>query len=76
MLKDLGQVDGAIDALRRSVALDDKNAGAYNNLGLLLRRKGDAGGAKEAFTKAAEIRQAEADEKAKKLGQGPPEPKQ
>jgi Tfp pilus assembly protein PilF len=44
-LKQQGDVDGAIDALRRSVTLDKQNAAAWNNLGLMLRRKGDTAGA-------------------------------
>jgi Flp pilus assembly protein TadD len=54
-----------IDALRHSVTLNDSDAGAFNTLGLLLKRKGDSAGAKEAFAKAAALRQAEADKKAK-----------
>lgn len=69
-LKQQGDADGAIEALRRSVALDDLNAAAWNNLGLLLRRKGDTAGSAEAFAKAAEIRKAEEREKEKKLKQG------
>ena len=69
-LKQQGDTDGAIEALRRSVALDDQNAAAWNNLGLLLRRKGDQAGAQEAFAKAAAIRKAEEEEKEKKLQQG------
>ena len=60
-------MDGAIDALRHSVALDDKDAGAFNTLGLLLKRKGDEAGAKEAFARAAELRLATEQEKEKKL---------
>jgi len=69
-LKQQGDADGAIEALRRSVVLDGLNAAAWNNLGLLLRRKGDTAGAAEAFAKAAEIRKAEEREKEKKLKQG------
>jgi Flp pilus assembly protein TadD len=56
--------------LRRSVALDKQNAAAWNNLGLMLRRKGDAAGAQEAFANAAEIRRAEEREKEKQLQRG------
>jgi Flp pilus assembly protein TadD len=69
-LKQQGDVDGAIEALRHSVSLDDQDAGAFNTLGLLLKRKGDESGAKEAFARAAALRQAEAEEKQKKLRQG------
>ena len=61
---------GAIDALRHSVSLDGADAGAFNTLALLLKRTGDAEGAKEAFAKAAALRKAEADEKAKALRDG------
>ena len=67
MLKGQGDADGAIDALRHSVALDDKDAGAFNTLGLLLKHKGDAAGAKEAFDRAAALREAENDAKRKRL---------
>ena len=70
-LKDQGDVKGAIAALRKSVALDRLNAAAGNNLGLLLRKDGDAAGSAEAVAKAAEIRKAEDREKQKKLKQGP-----
>jgi Flp pilus assembly protein TadD len=54
------------------VALDNTDAGAFNNLGLLLRRKGDLEGAKQAFDKAAAIRKAEAEQKEKNLRRGTP----
>jgi Flp pilus assembly protein TadD len=63
-------VDGAIDALRHSVTLDNNDAGAFNTLGLLLKKKGDAQGAQEAFDKAAEIRAAEEQAKEKSLRRG------
>ena len=69
-LKQQGDVDGAIEALQHSVALDDLNAAAWNNLGLLLRRKGDKAGAEDAFAKAATIRKSEEQEKEKNLEQG------
>jgi Flp pilus assembly protein TadD len=53
--------------LRKSVGLDGLNAGAWNNLGLLLRRTGDKPGSDAAFAKAAEIRKAEELEKEKAL---------
>jgi Flp pilus assembly protein TadD len=52
------------------VTLDDKDAGAFNTLGLLLKRKGDEAGAKEAFARAAALRQAENEEKQNKLKRG------
>jgi len=70
-LKQQGDIDGAIDALKRSVALDGLNAAAWNNLGLLLKRKGDSDGATHAFAKAAEIRKSEDTAKQKKLKQIP-----
>jgi Flp pilus assembly protein TadD len=66
-LQQQGDAKGAIEALRKSVALDALNAGAWNNLGLLLRRDGDTAGSAEAFAKAAEIRKAEEREKEKRL---------
>jgi Flp pilus assembly protein TadD len=69
-LKDQGDVDGAIEALQRSVALDNTNAGAYNSLGLLLRRKGKTDEAKQAFDKAAELRRLQQEKKEKSLRQG------
>ncbi|MDQ2713269.1 MAG: hypothetical protein M3Y24_13745, partial [Acidobacteriota bacterium] len=65
-----GDTDGAIDAMRHSVALDAADAGAFSTLGLLLRRKGDAAGAKQAFDKAAELRASEAQAKERSLRQG------
>jgi Flp pilus assembly protein TadD len=50
--------------------LDDQNAAAWNNLGLLLRRKGDKAGADAAFARAAALRQAEEAAKEQKLQQG------
>jgi len=70
VLQQEGDVAGAIEALRRTVALDSANAGAWNSLGLLLRRKGDAEGARAAFAAAAELRQAEAREKEKAIREG------
>lgn len=69
ILKQQGDVDGAIEALRRSVALDEQDAGAFNTLGLLLRKKGDIAGAQQAFDKAAAIRASENARKQKALGQ-------
>jgi Flp pilus assembly protein TadD len=69
-LKDQGDVDGAIEALKQSVALDATNAGAYNSLGLLLRKKGNTEEAKQAFAKAAELRRGEQEKKQKSLQQG------
>lgn len=65
-LKQHGDADGAIDALRHSVKLDDQNAAAWNNLALL-RRKGDIAGSDEAFAKAADLRKQEEDKKEKHL---------
>ena len=70
LLKDAGDADGAIDALRHAAALDDTDAGAFNTLGLLLKRKGDLEGSKQAFAKAAALRDAEAKKKAKALAEG------
>jgi Flp pilus assembly protein TadD len=72
ILKDQGEVDGAIEALQHAVALDATDAGAFNNLGLLLKRKGDVEGAKKAFEKAAEIRKSDEDRKEKSLRAGSP----
>ncbi len=76
VLKDRSDTDGAIQALKRSVELDATDAGAFNTLGLLLKRKGDAEGSKEAFAKAAALRQSEADAKRKHLEQGTAKPSQ
>jgi Flp pilus assembly protein TadD len=66
-LQQQGDAKGAIEALRKSVALDGLNAGAWNNLGLLLRRNGDKAGSEAAFAKAAEIRKAEESDKERAL---------
>ena len=66
-----GDLDGAIEALRRSIALNSQNAGAFNTLGLTLRQKGDAEGAKAAFAQAADVRKADEQQKSKLLRQGP-----
>ncbi|MGH9625886.1 MAG: hypothetical protein ACRD4G_16320, partial [Bryobacteraceae bacterium] len=50
--------------------LDDSDAGAFNTLGLLLRRTGDIAGSKQAFAKAAALRAAENARKQKELEQG------
>jgi Flp pilus assembly protein TadD len=50
--------------------LDDKDAGAFNTLGLLLKRKGDENGAKEAFARAATLREQESQDKQNKLNRG------
>jgi Flp pilus assembly protein TadD len=76
VLKAQGDVDGAIEALRRSVELDPTDAGAFNTLGLLLKRKGDLEGSKQAFAKAAELRQSENEQKRKHLEQGIARPSQ
>ena len=46
------------------------NAGVFNTLGLLLKRQGRADQAKQAFAKAAALRQAESEEKQNKLRLG------
>jgi Flp pilus assembly protein TadD len=56
--------------LQRSVAIDPTDAGAFNTLGLLLRKKGDAAGAKQAFDKAAELRANEETAKERSLRRG------
>ena len=70
LLKQQDDRDGAIEALQKSVAIDPTDAGAFNTLGLLLKRKGDAAGAQRAFDKAAELRASEARSKEKSLRQG------
>lgn len=67
LLKGQGDAGGAIDALKHSVALDGSDAGAFNTLGLLLKRKGDTEGARQAFAKAALLRQAESEKKQRAL---------
>jgi Flp pilus assembly protein TadD len=56
--------------LRHSVVLDDQDAGAFNTLGLLLKRKGDEAGAEKAFARAAVLRAEQDQAKQKKLRQG------
>ena len=47
--------DAAIDALRRTVAIDDKNAEAYERLGEAYRIRGEFGKAAVVFDKAVEL---------------------
>jgi Flp pilus assembly protein TadD len=54
------------------VALDATDAGTFNNLGLLLKKKGDTEGANVAFAKAAAIRKADEERKEKNLRSGTP----
>ena len=70
VLKEQGDADGAIAALRKSVELGDDDAATFNNLGLLLKRKGDADGSKAAFARAVELRQAAEQAKEKSLNAG------
>ena len=60
-LKQKGDLDGAIPALREAIRLEPANPGPYNTLGQALRLKGDAGGSKAAFAQGAKVkREAEA----------------
>jgi len=70
-LKQKGDLDEAMDALRKSIAIDGATSGPYNTLALLLRQKGDSAGAKSAFAKAAEIKRAAEQKQANMLRLGP-----
>ena len=54
-LRESGNLEGALEHLRRVAAADPKNAGIQYELGQTLRQNGDLGGAVAAFEKAIEI---------------------
>jgi Flp pilus assembly protein TadD len=56
-LKQKGDLDAAIVALREAIRLDPENPGPYNTLGQVLRIKGDLEGSKAAFADGARMKQ-------------------
>ena len=56
-----GDLDGGIDDYQRAVELDPEDAVAYNNLGLLLEKKGYTDKAKENFERADTLSKIEND---------------
>lgn len=56
VLRDAGELDGAIDAYRQAIALKRDYAEAHNNLGNALRESGDAQAALQSCAQAIELR--------------------
>jgi Flp pilus assembly protein TadD len=55
VLKQSGDLDGAIAELKEAIRLDPTTPGPFNTLGQILRQKGDVEGSKEAFATGARL---------------------
>ena len=52
-LKQKGDLEPAVTALREAIRLNPNDPGPYNTLGQALRQKGDAAGSQAAFAEGA-----------------------
>jgi hypothetical protein len=66
-LKQQGDLDGALGALRESIRLNADDPGPHNTIGQILRAKGDLEGSKKAFAEGARIKSRKEAEQAKML---------
>jgi Flp pilus assembly protein TadD len=66
-LKQKGDLDPAIEALRESIRLDPNDPGPHNTLGQILRIKGDLEGSKRSFAEGAAIKSRKEAEQSKML---------
>ena len=66
-LKQKGDLEGAVTALRDAIRLDPENPGPYNTLGQVLRMKGDVEGSRQAFAEGARTKAKKEAEQAEML---------
>ncbi len=70
VLKQSGDLDGAIPELKEAIRLDPSTPGPYNTLGQILRIKGDKQGSEEAFATGARLKREKESQLANTLDQG------
>ena len=70
VLKQTGDLDGALTELKEAIRLDPTTPGPFNTLGQILRIKGDKQGSEEAFAAGARLKREKEGELANSLEQG------
>jgi Flp pilus assembly protein TadD len=69
-LKQSGDLEGAMNALREAIRLSPDDPGPYNTLGQVLRAKGDLEGSKRAFSEGARLKKNKEAEQSRILNKG------